>query len=45
MKTFVAESHRPIIGTVNCFETLLMIAAHPLRHANQIEEIRAALAK
>jgi hypothetical protein len=35
----------PIIGTVNCFETLLMIAAHPLRHAKQIEETRAALAQ
>jgi len=33
----------PIIGTVNCYEMLLMIAAHPFRHAKQIEEIKAAL--
>jgi hypothetical protein len=33
----------PIIGTVNCYETLLMIAAHPHRHAKQIEEIKAQL--
>lgn len=33
----------PLIGTVNCYETLLMIAAHPFRHARQIEEIKAAL--
>jgi hypothetical protein len=33
----------PIIGTVNCYETLLMIAAHPHRHAKQIEEIKKQL--
>ena len=33
----------PLIGSVNCYETLLMIAAHPFRHAKQIEEIKAAL--
>ena len=33
----------PIIGTVNCYETLLMIAVHPLRHAKQIEETKAEL--
>ncbi len=33
----------PILGTVNCYENLLMIAAHPQRHAGQIAEIRAAL--
>ena len=31
----------PIIGSVNCYEMLLMMAVHPLRHAKQIEEIRA----
>jgi len=31
----------PIIGSVNCYETLLMIAVHPHRHAKQIEEIKA----
>lgn len=30
----------PIISTVNCYEMLLMMAAHPRRHAEQIREIR-----
>jgi hypothetical protein len=30
----------PIIGSVNCYETLLMIAVHPKRHAKQIEETK-----
>ena len=34
----------PPFGTINCHETLLLIAAHPLRHAMQIAEIKAALA-
>ena len=33
----------PILGTVNCHETLLMIAVHPHRHARQIAETKAAL--
>lgn len=33
----------PLLGTVNCYETLLLMAAHPARHAAQIAEIRAAL--
>jgi ribosomal protein S18 acetylase RimI-like enzyme len=32
----------PIAGLVNGYEMLLMIAVHPLRHAQQIDEIRAA---
>ena len=32
----------PLLGTVNCYETLMMIAVHPLRHVGQIEEIEAA---
>jgi uncharacterized damage-inducible protein DinB len=49
---FVEECHddlrarlttHPLIGQVNCWETLLMMAMHPLRHAAQIREIRAAL--
>jgi uncharacterized damage-inducible protein DinB len=28
----------PILGTVNCWETLLLMAAHPRRHAAQIRE-------
>jgi len=28
---------------VNCYEMLLMIAAHPFRHAEQIEEIKKEL--
>lgn len=35
--------HPMFTGPVNCFEMLLMIAAHPGRHAKQIMEIRAAL--
>lgn len=34
--------HPLIVGPVTCAETLIMIAAHPARHAQQIEEIRAA---
>jgi DinB superfamily len=33
----------PLIGNVNCYETLLMIAVHPKRHAEQIQEIKATL--
>jgi len=32
----------PILKTVNCHETLFMMAAHPERHAKQVAEIRAA---
>jgi hypothetical protein len=30
----------PIFGTVNCYENLLIIAVHPIRHAKQIEECK-----
>jgi hypothetical protein len=33
----------PLIGDVTCHEVLLLIAAHPLRHVQQIEEIKAAI--
>jgi|SRR5579863_1105262 len=33
--------HPLIPGPVTCSETLIMIAAHPARHAKQIEEIRS----
>jgi hypothetical protein len=33
----------PVIGTVNCYENLLLMAMHPQRHAKQIEEIKTAL--
>jgi uncharacterized damage-inducible protein DinB len=33
----------PVIGVANCYEMLLMMAAHPFRHAGQITEIRASL--
>jgi len=33
----------PLIGPANCHEMLLMMAMHPIRHAQQIEEIKAAL--
>jgi hypothetical protein len=29
----------PLLGAVNCYETMLMIALHPKRHADQIREI------
>ena len=32
--------HPLIVGPVTCAETLIMIAAHPARHAKQIGEIR-----
>jgi hypothetical protein len=33
----------PLVGQANCYEILLMMAAHPRRHAEQIAEIRASL--
>ncbi len=36
--------HPLIVGPVTCSETLIMIAAHPARHAEQIIEIRQKLA-
>jgi hypothetical protein len=33
----------PLLGTINCYEALLLIAVHPRRHASQILEIRATL--
>jgi hypothetical protein len=33
----------PIIGDVTCHEVLLIIAAHPLRHVQQIEEIKSSI--
>jgi hypothetical protein len=30
----------PVAGPVNCYEMLLIMSAHPLRHAEQIAEIR-----
>jgi DinB family protein len=35
----------PIVPSVNCWENLLMIAAHPRRHAEQIQETAEALKK
>jgi hypothetical protein len=32
----------PLLGPTNCYETLLMIALHPARHAEQIRETRAS---
>jgi uncharacterized damage-inducible protein DinB len=31
----------PIAGQVNCYEMLLIMSAHPFRHAEQIREIRS----
>lgn len=36
--------HPLIAGPVTCAETLVMMAAHPARHAKQIEEIRVTSA-
>jgi hypothetical protein len=36
-------ARHPLIGQVNCYEMLLIIAVHPFRHAQQIEEIRNEL--
>jgi hypothetical protein len=36
-------TQHPVIGAANCYEMLLMMAAHPYRHAVQIAEIRDAL--
>jgi hypothetical protein len=33
----------PLLGTVNCYETLLIIAAHPKRHAEQIQQAKEEL--
>jgi uncharacterized damage-inducible protein DinB len=33
----------PILGDVNCYEMLLMMSAHPFRHAAQIAEIRESI--
>jgi DinB superfamily len=37
--------HPLISGPVNCYEMLLIISVHPVRHAKQIAEIRTALAQ
>jgi len=39
------EVMHPIAGVVNGYEMLLMIAIHPLRHAQQIQEIRVHLSR
>src|SRR5579863_9137300 len=39
----LATDHPLIKGPVTCYETLVMIAAHPRRHAEQILEIRNTL--
>ena len=36
-------TEHPLIGSVNSYENLLIMAAHPLRHAKQIREIRESL--
>jgi len=36
-------AHHPLIGPVNCYENLLIIAIHPHRHVQQIREIREAI--
>jgi hypothetical protein len=37
------QTNHPLLGPVNCYETLLLMAAHPLRHSEQIAENRKAL--
>ena len=36
-------AHHPVIGVVNSYETLLLMAAHALRHTQQIREILDAV--
>lgn len=38
----LAGAH-PLVGPINCYETMFAMAMHPVRHAEQIREIRAAL--
>ena len=40
---FWTTDHPLIAGPVNCYEILLMISAHPTRHAKQIMEIRTRI--
>jgi hypothetical protein len=37
------EIDHPVLGSISGYEAALVIAAHRLRHRNQIEEIKAAL--
>ena len=37
------SNHHPILGEINGYEAVLLLAVHPARHAAQIREIRAAL--
>jgi hypothetical protein len=32
----------PVFGTISCYEAFLVILGHPLRHADQIREIKAS---
>lgn len=36
-------TEHPLIGQVNCYEQMLIMAAHPHRHSQQIAEIKAAV--
>jgi hypothetical protein len=38
-------TNHPLIGQVNCYEMLLIMAVHPQRHARQIDEIRADMSE
>jgi hypothetical protein len=40
-----STDHPLFAGPVTCYETLIMMAAHPGRHAEQILEIREALSR
>lgn len=33
--------NHPVIGPIDCYQCLLMLALHPARHAQQIQEVRA----
>ena len=37
VRTLLIE--HPVVGRINGYETLLLIAVHSMRHAGQIEEI------
>jgi hypothetical protein len=36
----MATNH-PVVGTLDCYQCLLVLAVHPARHAKQIEELRS----
>ena len=38
LRTFATK--HPVVGAIDCYQCLLVLAVHPARHAKQIEELR-----